>query len=78
MKKREVAVEKQSLFMRFLNGVEVVGNKLPDPVTIFFILWFVVIAISAIVAKSGVSAVHPGTGETVTGVNLLTIAIILK
>ena len=71
MKKREVAVEKQSLFMRFLNGVEVVGNKLPDPVTIFFILWFVVIAISAIVAKSGVSAVHPGTGETVTGVNLL-------
>ena len=71
MKKREVAVEKQSLFMRFLNGVEVVGNKLPDPVTIFFILWFVVIAISAIVAKSGVSAVHPGTGETVAGVNLL-------
>ncbi|MGM9533183.1 AbgT family transporter [Intestinibacter sp.] len=57
--------------MRFLNGVERVGNKLPDPVTIFFILWFVVIAISAIVAKSGVTAVHPGTGETVVGINLL-------
>lgn len=71
MEKKQATAEKQSLFMRFLNGVERVGNKLPDPVTIFFILWFVVIAISAIVAKSGVTAVHPGTGETVVGVNLL-------
>lgn len=71
MEKKQATAEKQSLFMRFLNGVERVGNKLPDPVTIFFILWFVVIAISAIVAKSGVTAVHPGTGETVAGVNLL-------
>ncbi|MGM9534871.1 MAG: AbgT family transporter [Intestinibacter sp.] len=57
--------------MRFLNGVERVGNKLPDPVTIFFALWFIVMIISAIVAKSGVTAVHPGTGETVSGINLL-------
>lgn len=71
MEKKQATAEKQSLFMRFLNGVERVGNKLPDPVTIFFALWFVVIAISAIVAKSGVTAVHPGTGETVAGVNLL-------
>ena len=71
MEKKQATAEKQSLFMRFLNGVERVGNKLPDPVTIFFGLWFVVIAISAIVAKSGVTAVHPGTGETVAGVNLL-------
>lgn len=71
MEKKQATVEKQGLFMRFLNGVERVGNKLPDPVTIFFILWFVVIAISAIVAKSGATAVHPGTGETIVGVNLL-------
>lgn len=71
MENKQATAEKQSLFMRFLNGVERVGNKLPDPVTIFFILWFVVIAISAIVAKSGVTAVHPGTGETVQGINLL-------
>lgn len=71
MEKKQATAEKQSLFMRFLNGVERVGNKLPDPVTIFFALWFIVMIISAIVAKSGVTAVHPGTGETVSGINLL-------
>ena len=70
--------QKQGLLMRFLNVVERVGNKLPDPVTIFFILWFVVMILSYFVAKSGVTAVHPGqideaTGEKliIKGVNLL-------
>ena len=64
-------IKKPSLFMRFLNKVEVVGNKLPDPGTIFAILCVLVIGISAVVANSGITAVHPGTGETVSAVNLL-------
>ena len=38
--------KKQGLLMKFLNMVEIVGNKLPDPVTIFVGLWFVVIILS--------------------------------
>ena len=71
LRKEKEVVKKPSLFMRFLNRVEIVGNKLPDPVTIFVILWFLIIGISVIVANSGVTAVHPGTGETVAAVNLL-------
>ena len=68
LRKEKEVVKNPSLFMRFLNRVEIVGNKLPDPVTIFVILWFLIIGISAIVANSGVTAVHPGTGETVAAV----------
>ncbi|MDO5795350.1 MAG: AbgT family transporter, partial [Turicibacter sp.] len=63
--------EKQGLMMRFLNGVERVGNKMPDPVTIFVILWFVVLILSAIVANSGATAIHPGQIDEETGKNLV-------
>ena len=63
--------ENQGLLMRFLNVVERVGNKLPDPVTIFVILWFVVMIISYFVAKSGVTAIHPGQIDETTGKNLV-------
>ena len=63
--------ENQGLLMRFLNVVERVGNKLPDPVTIFVILWFVVMIISYFVAKSGVTAIHPGQIDEATGKNLV-------
>ena len=63
--------EKQGLLMRFLNVVERVGNKLPDPVTIFVILWFVVLILSYIVSKSGITAVHPGQIDEATGKNLV-------
>ena len=45
LRKEKEVVKKPSLFMRFLNRVEIVGNKLPDPVTIFVILWFLIIGI---------------------------------
>lgn len=63
--------KKQGLLMRFLNVVERVGNKLPDPVTIFVILWFVVMILSYFVAKSGVTAIHPGQIDETTGKNLV-------
>lgn len=72
MGKAKVNVEKkEGLLMRFLNVVERVGNKLPDPVTIFVILWFVVMILSYFVAKSGVTAIHPGQIDEATGKNLV-------
>lgn len=53
--------DKPSLFTRFLNGVERVGNRLPHPVTLFFLFALAVVLISALCAALGVSA----TGETI-------------
>jgi aminobenzoyl-glutamate transport protein len=64
--------ERRSLLLRFLDAVERVGNKLPDPVTLFALLALAAVLVSWLVSVAGVSAVHPGTGETVHPVNLLT------
>ncbi|MEG1312054.1 MAG: AbgT family transporter [Romboutsia sp.] len=63
--------KKGSFFNRILNKIEVVGNKLPDPVTIFLGLCILVLIASNIIASKGVSVLHPGTNETVAVVNLL-------
>lgn len=62
------------LAARGLDFVERVGNKLPDPVTLFVILMALVAAISWIMAKLGVSVVHPdpNRAEEIHAVNLLT------
>jgi aminobenzoyl-glutamate transport protein len=62
-----------SYFNRFLAMVERVGNLLPHPGTLFFGLALVVLALSAIMARTGIEAVHPGTGEMIRPVDLLTI-----
>lgn len=68
-----------SLFGRALNRIEIVGNRLPHPITLFALLTLAIILISALCAWLGVSA----TGElidantlelrtqTVTAVSLL-------
>lgn len=58
---------------RFLNIVERGGNALPHPATLFAILALIVIVLSWITSQFGVSVAHPGTGETVTPVNLLSV-----
>ena len=72
------STNKVSLYNRWLNGIEAVGNKLPHPVALFAILAGAIVIISALCAAFGVSA----TGElvsdgklqetTVTAVSLLT------
>ncbi|WP_296138496.1 AbgT family transporter [uncultured Tessaracoccus sp.] len=57
---------------RFLNFIEWTGNKLPDPIIIFFLLCVGTLVLSAIAGGLGWSAQHPATKETVTAVNLLT------
>ncbi len=61
---------KKSLLTRFLDMVEYVGNKLPDPVTLFFILIVIVLFGSWIATLAGLSAIHPGTKETISAINL--------
>ena len=64
---------KLTLFMRFLNKIELWGNKLPDPVMIFIGLCVITIIASAVLSGLGVSAYNPVTKETIHIINLLTI-----
>jgi aminobenzoyl-glutamate transport protein len=56
---------------RSLNVIEVVGNKLPDPAVLFFMLMILVWVLSAILAPVQFSAVHPSTGEAISVINQL-------
>jgi aminobenzoyl-glutamate transport protein len=65
--------ESKSRLLRVLDVIERIGNKLPDPFTLFVLFALAVIVASAIAAGAGVSAVHPGTRDTINVVNLLTV-----
>lgn len=68
-----------------LGWVERSGNKLPDPVFLFFYLIIALVAISVLCAVLGVSALHPssideatGSAEVITAVSLLSADNIQK
>ncbi len=61
-------------FQRFLNGVERLGNALPHPATLFLLLSVSVVLLSFALHVLGVSVAHPGTGQTVEVVNLLSVS----
>ncbi|MEL7190656.1 MAG: AbgT family transporter, partial [Pseudomonadota bacterium] len=61
-----------------LGWVERTGNKLPDPVFLFFYFIIALVAVSMLCAALGVSALHPtkideatGSAEVITAVSLL-------
>lgn len=56
---------------RLLGGIERVGNKLPHPGALFALFAVVIIFLSWIVSMLGATAIHPGTGETIEAVNLM-------
>ena len=58
----------------FLATVERGGNALPHPATLFAILALVIVILSGIAASTGLEVVHPGTGETIRPVSLMTLA----
>ena len=62
--------EQRGFFNRFLDGVEKAGNKLPDPVSVFLIIIAGVMLASWTGELTGLSVLHPGTGEEVRAVNL--------
>lgn len=63
---------------RFLNKIEVAGNKLPDPILIFIILMGVILAGSFGASLFNLRATNPVTGEVVEAVNLLSGEGLLK
>ncbi len=62
---------KKSRFARILDTIEVVGNRLPHPATLFFIMAVLVALLSWWASAAGLSAVHPATGAEVKINNLL-------
>lgn len=65
--------KKQGKFQAFLNFIEVVGNKLPDPVSIFILLTVIFMVISWFLSLFDVSIVHPLNEKTIHVVNMLSI-----
>ena len=57
---KKVEKEKLSLLNKMLNKVEVVGNKMPDPTTIFVIICILFFFISFILSKFVVYVEHQG------------------
>ncbi|MCX7798304.1 MAG: AbgT family transporter [Melioribacter sp.] len=64
---------KKGLLNRFLLFIEIVGNKLPSPTTLFALFAVLVIIVSYFVSGLNLAVVHPGTGQIVKPVNLLTV-----
>ncbi|MFC4023282.1 AbgT family transporter [Oceanobacillus longus] len=62
---------RKGLFQRSLDGVELVGNKLPHPVTLFAILALLVLLLSAALQPLGISVEHPGEEGTMVEINNL-------
>jgi aminobenzoyl-glutamate transport protein len=56
--------------LRALDWIERIGNRLPDPITLFALLAILAVVASWLASAAGVSAIHPGTGDTVRPVNL--------
>jgi len=55
--------KEEGMFQRFLDVVERVGNRLPDPFILFVVLAGVMIIVSWIFSLFDASVIHPGTGE---------------
>lgn len=62
---------KTNFFDKMIRGIEVMGNKLPNPFLLFIILWAVILVLSQLL--SGISAVDPATGERVQVVGMLNV-----
>lgn len=57
---------------RLLDRVERIGNRLPDPVSLFAIFCALVLVVSWLADAMGLAAEHPGTSDEIRAVNLLT------
>jgi len=64
--------------VRALDRIEALGNRLPDPVTLFLLFTLAVLLLSWLISRMGGSVLHPGTGEELRAVNLLTTEVIRR
>lgn len=68
------AAEKSNKFIeKFLSIIEKVGNKLPNPTTLFALFASGVVILSWIVSQFDFSVIHPGTGKEIKPINLLSV-----
>lgn len=58
---------------KFLGIIEKVGNKLPNPTTLFALFALAVIILSWIVSQFNFSVIHPGTGQEIKPINLMSV-----
>ncbi|NJP37480.1 AbgT family transporter [Bacillus luteus] len=65
--------EKKGFFLKFLDNVERLGNKLPHPFMLFIYLAAGVILLSWVLSALNLSVVHPQDGETVAIENMVTL-----
>lgn len=70
--------ENPGLTDRLLNHIEKTGNKLPQPIILFFLLSIIVLFLSWFISLFDISVIHPGTGQTIEAVNLLSKSGIQK
>lgn len=63
--------KKDSVFNKVLFKIEILGNKIPDPMILFLIFSLVTILLSCILSKIGFSAINPATNKLVEVFNLL-------
>lgn len=62
----------------FLGAIERIGNKLPDPVSLFAILIALTMLGSGLAVALNVTAVHPGSGATISPLNLFSAPLLQK
>jgi aminobenzoyl-glutamate transport protein len=63
--------QNQGIIYRFLKHIEVMGNRMLDPMSIFFLLCVAVVLISGVLAYFDVSVIHPKDNSTVYAISLL-------
>lgn len=61
----------KSRLLGVLDRIEKTGNRLPHPATLFAIFAVIVLILSDIVHRAGVTAEHPGTGEIIKAISML-------
>lgn len=70
----ETTVRRRRLsMMPILSAIERVGNALPHPGTLFALMALLVVVLSGIFASFDLVVTHPGTGELIRPVNLLSL-----
>jgi aminobenzoyl-glutamate transport protein len=66
-------IKSNRLIEKFLGIIENVGNKLPNPTTLFALFAVGVIVLSWIVSQFNFSVIHPGTGNEIRPVSLISV-----
>jgi aminobenzoyl-glutamate transport protein len=69
---------KKGAIDKFLSIIEKVGNRLPEPLTLFVWLSLIAVVVSLVGSLAKLSAVNPVTKETITVVNLFSVAGVQK